>query len=275
MTMRNATILAAFLFLCSCNESKKGTIQFKPINENELNYPADSTFAIPHGKVWDERKRIHDSCMGSSYQVNAIFIRTRDTIPIGSIVDRKTMKVVKPSPLFSDSSQFLPSLYSIDTKPCYDKRVIDVPIDSFMNHQFLFKIDSSNNKVNNELMEAIRSSVFTEVESGSWLNMELNNGMGKMLDTTTDEKLLRYKKALLDTSNMILVRSSSVTEISFFFHTKNQMTADLAKALMTKPVPIEQSFFRLQFFYIDNTSFELKLNGYFQLLGQFMKCEVK
>ena len=53
------------------------------------------------------------------------------------------------------------------------------------------------------------------------------------------------------------------------------MTADLAKALMTKPVPIEQSFFRLQFFYIDNTSFELKLNGYFQLLGQFMKCEVK
>jgi hypothetical protein len=53
------------------------------------------------------------------------------------------------------------------------------------------------------------------------------------------------------------------------------MPADLAKKLMTKPVAINQPFLTLQFFYLDNTSFELKLNGYFQLLGQFMRCELE
>src|SRR3954465_13105004 len=99
--MRNIMIVIALAFLYSCNESKNVTIQFNPISENELNYPADSTFAIPHSKVYEERKRIHDSCMGSSYAVNAVFMRTRDTIPLGSIVDRKTMKVVKYPPFLT------------------------------------------------------------------------------------------------------------------------------------------------------------------------------
>ena len=43
-------------------------------------------------------------------------------------------------------------------------------------------------------MDAVRSSVFTEVEAGSWVNMELNNGLGKVLDTTTNKRLLQYKK---------------------------------------------------------------------------------
>src|SRR3954462_13847193 len=115
--MRNVIAFIALIFLCSCNGSKKGTIQFKPISENELNYPADTSFAIPHGKVYEERKRIHDSCMGSSYAINAVFMRSRDTIPIGTIVDMKTMKVVKQSPFFSDSSQNLSSLLLVDTKP--------------------------------------------------------------------------------------------------------------------------------------------------------------
>jgi len=273
--MRNIIVFIAVIFLFACNGSENKTIHFIPISENELNYTADTSFAIPHGKVWDERKRIHDSCIGSSYAANAVFMRTRDTIPIGSIVDRRTMKVVDRFPLFGDSSNQFSSLFSFDTKPCYEKTPIDVPIDSFMSYQFLFKIDSSNNKMNDELMDAVRSSVFTEVEAGSWVNMELNNGLGKVLDTTTNEKLLQYKKALLDSNNMILVRSSSVSEVSFYFHTQKPIPADLAKKLMTKPVPIDQPFFTLQFFYIDNTSFELKLNGYFQLLGQFMRCKLE
>src|SRR3954451_7256032 len=138
--MRNVILFIALLFLCCCNGNKKGVIHFVPISENELNYPADTTFAIPHGKVWDERKRIHDSCIGSSYAVNAVFMRTRDTIPIGSIVDRRTMKVVVGSPLFSNLSNQFSSLFSINTKPCYEKTAMDVPIDSFMSYQFLFKI---------------------------------------------------------------------------------------------------------------------------------------
>src|SRR5689334_1619842 len=110
-------IMVIVLFLLSCsNERNKQTIQFKPLSENEFNFPADTTFAIPHGKIWDDRMRIHDSCMGSSYASNAVFMRTRDTFLIGSIVDMKTMKVVKRLPLFSDSTNFFSSIYTFETK---------------------------------------------------------------------------------------------------------------------------------------------------------------
>ncbi len=273
--MRNITMLLAIMLLCGCNESKKGTIQFKPISENELNYPADSTFAIPHGKIWDERKRIHDSCIGSSYAVNAVFMRTRDSIPIGTIVNMKTMEIVQRSPFFNDSSKQFSALFSFQTQPCYEKSAIDIPIDSFMNNKLLLQIDPNNKKINDELLDALKNVVYTEVETGSWVNMELNTGLGKVLDTTTNERLLQYKKALLDSNNMILVRSSSITEINFFFHTKTPLPTDLSRKLMTKPVPIDQPFFKTRFFYINNTSFELKVNGYFQMLGQFMRCELE
>ena len=36
-----------------------------------------------------KEKKIHDSCVGSSYAVNAVFIRTKILFLLGSIVDMK------------------------------------------------------------------------------------------------------------------------------------------------------------------------------------------
>lgn len=260
------------LFIGCTTGNNKQHIIFKPISENEFNYPADSSFAVPHGKIWDERKKMHDSCMGSSYAANAVFMRSKDTFLLGSIVDMKTMKPVKVfDPRSFAAGSFL-SVASFVTKPCYEREPLQIPLDSLMNNSFVLKVDSSNEKINNELMDAIKNSVFTEVETGSWLNMELTDAWGKILDTTTNPELLEYKKMLLTPGNMILVRSSSITEISFYFHTKKLPSADLLNKLKEKPVVIGQPYFKLQLFYLDNSSFQLKLNGVFQMVGQFMKC---
>jgi len=269
-----ALIILLFYVCCGCATNKGENIIFKPISGAEFNYAADSSFAIPHGKIWDERKRIHDSCMGSSYEANAILLRTKDTFMVGGIVDMKTMKVVKGLDLrnlFGD----LPSALLFNTKPCYEKRAIEIPIDSFMNNNFPLRIDSSNEKINTELKEAMRNSIHTEISTGSWLNMELTDAWGKILDTTTDENLLEYKKILLQPDNMILVRSSSVTEISFYFQTKDLLPADLKNKLLTKPTTAGQADIKAQFFYLNDNSFKLTLNGYFQVVGQFMKCEAE
>jgi hypothetical protein len=268
-------MLIILFSLCCCNQSRKQTIRFIPVSENEFNSMADSSFAIPHGKIWDERKRVHDSCMGSSYAANAIFMRNRDTFLIGSIVDMKTMKTIKNFGHSDDPSSYFLSLFTVEAKPCYERRPLTIPIDSFLNHSFLFIIDCSNAKLNKELIEAVQNSRLTEIETGSWLNMELTDALGKILDTTTDESLLEYKKALLTPGNMILVRSSSITELSFYFHTQNLLPGDLKNKLLTKPVSFVQPYFSAQLFYIDDKSFELKLNGFFQIVGQFMKCELQ
>ena len=273
--MRNLTMLIILFSLYCCNQGSKQAIRFIPVSENEFNSMADSSFAIPHGKIWDERKRIHDSCMGSSYAANAVFMRNRDTFLTGSVVDMKTMKTIKNFGRRDDPSNYFSSVFTVETRPCYERRTLNIPVDSFLNHSFLFIIDSSNARLNKELIEAVQNSIHTEIETGSWVNMELTDALGKILDTTTDESLLEYKKALLTPGNMILVRSSSITEISFYFHTQKLLSGDLKKKLLTKPVSIAQPYFRAQLFYIDDKSFELKLNGFFQVVGQFMKCELQ
>ncbi|HNP22219.1 MAG TPA: hypothetical protein PKM63_16640 [Panacibacter sp.] len=268
-------IILMFLLLGCATGNSKQHIVFKPVSENEFSFPADSSFAVPHGKIWDERKKIHDSCMGSSYAVNAVFIRTKDTFLLGSIVDMKTMKPVKVFDPRNFGAAYFSAASSFTTKPCYERAPLEIPIDSLMNNSFVLKLDSSSEKINAEVMDAIKNSVFTEVETGSWLNMELNDGWGRILDTTTNAELLEYKKLLLTPGNLILVRSSSITEISFYFHTKKPMSAVLQSKLKEKPVVIGQPYFRLQLFYLDNSSFQLKLNGLFQMAGQFMKAETE
>jgi len=262
------------LFSLSCsNERNKQTIQFEPLSENEFNFPADTTFAIPHSKIWDDRMHVHDSCMGSSYAANAIFMRTRDTFLIGSIVDMRTMKVVSHLPLFTDSTNFFSSIYTFETTPCYQKTLVNIPIDSFMNWKDLFELDTANNNINHELIEAIKNSDKTEIETGSWITMEMTDALGKILDTTTNPTLLEYKKALLTPGNMILVRSSAISDITFYFHTEKPLPDDLTTKLLNRPVSIQQAFFKSQLFYIDKRTFKLTLTGFFQMLGQFMKCE--
>jgi len=144
-----------------------------------------------------------------------------------------------------------------------------------MDNRFVFKIDTSNDKINNELIEAVRNSPYSEIETGSWLNMEVTDALGKILDTTTDENLLDYKRALLTPGNMILVRSSAITEVSFYFHAQKPLPDNLIKKLLSKPVSIEQPYFKSQLFYVNKNTFELTLNGFFQIIGQFMKCELE
>src|SRR6476660_2913045 len=86
--------LDIIFFSCAGN-GHEGSIQFIPLSEKDFNAPADTSFIPPESKEFSERKKWHDSCMGTSLTANAFFIRTRDTFHLGDVVNRKTMKLVK------------------------------------------------------------------------------------------------------------------------------------------------------------------------------------
>ena len=136
-------------------------------------------------------------------------------------------------------------------------------------------IPGADEKTNNELKRALQNAALTQMETGSWINMELTDALGKILDTTTNPQLLDYKKYLLDTANMVLIKSSSITDASFYIHTAKPMSAQLQQALSQKPiVPLGSSNMRMQLFFISSTSFQVKFNGIFQIMGQFMQCKL-
>lgn len=270
-------VLFVLLVLESCSSiNKESSIKFIPIDEKDLNF-TNASFAIPHGAEWDERMKWHDSCMGSSFQLNAVFFRTKSSIILGSIVNKKTMQVVNTfSPIDSGVGGPSLNLLSFMAKPCYEKRPINISIESFLKGKLLLKIPGADEKINNELNDAIANSVNTEVETGSWLNLELTDAIGKMLDTTTNESKLEYKKLLLDTNNIILVRSSGITDITFHVHTTKNISEKLQTLLKQKPAATSDNIlFKPQLFFISEDSFDVTLKGYFLVFGQFMRCELQ
>ncbi|HEY6978017.1 MAG TPA: hypothetical protein VH396_17075, partial [Chitinophagaceae bacterium] len=166
------SFLDIILFSCS-GDQQKGTIQFIPLSEKDFNAHADTSFIPPETKESNERKKWHDSCMGTSFAANAFFIRTRDTFRLGDIVNRKTMKLVK-RPALPDSN-YVPSLTELNvlTKPCYYKTRFNISIDSFFKIHTILKLQKAGDNLTRELNDAIHSSTYTEVEGGSWIYLEL------------------------------------------------------------------------------------------------------
>jgi hypothetical protein len=260
---------------CSGNQ-QKGTIQFIPLSEKDFNAPADTSFIPPESKEFNERRRWHDSCMGTSFHANAFFIRTRDTFHLGDVVNRKTMKLVK-RPARPDSN-YVPSAMELNvlTKPCYYKMRFNISIDTFFKTHIILKLQKADDNLTKELNDAIHSSTYTEVEEGSWIYLELTDALGKMLDTTKNSRALEYKAALLQPDNMVLIRSAAMTDVSFYVHPLKPISEKLKAVLLQKPVAnIERINLQPQLFFIDETTIELNFKGYFQLVGQFMKCELR
>jgi hypothetical protein len=261
-------------FSCS-GYQQKGTIQFILLGEKDFNAPADTSFIPPESKEFNQRKKWHDSCMGRAFAANAFFIRTRDTFRLGDVVNRKTMKVVKrPTP---PDSNYVPSSMQLNvlTKPCYYKTRFNVSMDSFFKTRINLKLPQIDSNLNNELNNEIHTSTYTEVEAGSWSYLELTDALGKILDTTNNTQAVEYKAALLQPDNMVLIRSAAMTDVSFYVHPLKPISEKLKAVLTQKPeATIEGLDIHPQLFFIDETNLELNFKGYFQVMGQFMKCEL-
>lgn len=263
------------LYCCSGNPKVK-VIRFNPLTENDFNFAADSTYLIPKGKMWEERKKLHDSCMGSEFPANAMFIRTKDTFWLGAVLNKKTMKVVRQWDIRRFLSNRSIQTLNVITRPCYERMPITTSVDSFFNGKIIVNVTGADEKINNELNKVIHNAVSYGIETGSWLNAELNDALGRVLDTTTDAELIGYKKALLDPDNIVLIRSANITNISMYLQHKQPLSKKLQNLLRSKPfATVENANFRAQLFLLDESSFEIVFTGIFQVMGQFMRCELR
>ncbi len=275
---RSALLPAVFLTLIflGCSGEKTKVITFIPLTEKDFNFAADSSYSIPKGKRWDERRKLHDSCMGAEFPANAMFIRTKDTIRLGTIVNRKTMKVIKNLDIPDFASNQFAQLLNIVTKPCYEKGPAHISVDAFFNRRLIIKLPGVNKNINSELNNIIEHSTDNQVETGSWLNAELTGYLGKILDTTKNAGKMEYKKVLLEPDNIILIRSSSITDISFYINSQEPLSSQLQTVLKQKPIAVvENANFRAHLFYIDEYRFEVSFQGIFQVMGQFMQCKLQ
>jgi hypothetical protein len=268
--------LIIFVFVsvcfCSCSQKKKA-IDFVTLKETEFNA---KPFEIPNGKVWDSLKHVHDSCMSFSFDANALLLQRKNSLFIGSILNRQSLKTVNALSDLGFPQEQLISNFNMISKPCYEKRVLHLPLKLMLGENFALQIPNVSEALNKEINDAISTSGETEMQTGSWVYLDMTDALKNILDTTKLPQSLRYKENLLDTDNMVLTAAESITDVSFIINTQKNISEPLQDLLKSKPSilqPDGRTSARL--FYIDNNKFQMSFNGFFPIVGEFMKAVLK
>lgn len=266
-------ILLLLLGVCffNCSEKKKN-LEFAKLNSTEFNA---KTLGIPSGNVTDSLKQVHDSCMGFSFNANAMLIQ-KDTFFIGSIVNKQSLDIVNTTNNLGLTRPQLMSRFNILTTPCYEKHVIHFPLRSILKENFILQLPNIDTALNKEINDAINASNDAEMQSGSWIYLDIQNVLKSIMDTIKTTEGLRYKNDMFDTSNMVLTAVESITDISFIINTPNGISAPLQAVLKNKPTTRSpDGRFSMQLFYIDTDRFKLGFGGFFPVVGEFMKAELQ
>ncbi len=271
-----APFMLLLVILSSCSEKIK-TIHFSPVDISEFNVPIDSLPIPQSGQNLPALQRLHDSCMGVSFAANAYFLRNKDTFSLGCVINKHTMQVVKNLASRGAAGPNIFSLVNVmAAKPCYNKLTDNVPMDSFFRKKVELQLPAQYQPLQNELNSLLNTAVYTTAETGAWTYVELTDGVGKLLDTTTNADLLQYKEAILQPDNLVLIRSGGVTDFTFHLTTAHPVSAALKAFLLQKPfTTVEGWDAKPQLFYLDDTHIEVNVIGYFQVMGQFMKAEMR
>jgi hypothetical protein len=259
--------LLAAICLCRCGR-KNNQVDFVALQEKDFN---SSRFTIPAGQIADSSKRAHDSCMGFSFDVNAVFIETRDTFFIGNIVNRQSLKVINGIQSLGLSEKQLIPKFSIALVSCYNKSIFNSPLKSTLGENFRLEIKGASNAVSKELNDAVTAENASEIEAGPWAYLDMEDALKNILDTAKSPEIQRYRKDALDSNNMVLTAVEALTYITFTIHTKQKISKETEALLKTKPFALQQTYFSIQLSFVNDYSFALSLNGFFPVVGKFMR----
>lgn len=266
------TLLLISICFCKCSEQKQNIV-FATLPLSEFNA---KPFEIPGGDLADSLKRVHDSCMGFSFNANAMLAK-KDAFFIGCIVNKRSLEVINTINDLGITQPQLISKFNILTNPCYEKHVLHFPLRSILGESFRLQFPDIDEARNKEINDAITASNDAEMDAGSWIYLDMKNVLKSMLDTVTGAGALRYKSNLIDTSNMVLTAVESITDISFMISPEQGISEPLQALLKTRLSSSTgpNSQYTVQLYYIDNDKFKMTLNGFFPVAGEFMKAELK
>jgi hypothetical protein len=258
---------------CKC-AGKKETVHFVDLNPTEFDA---KQLSLPNGKMIDSVKHLHDSCMGISFDANAILVGAKDSFFIGSILNKKSLQVVGTLNDLGLSQNDMSSQFNVITNPCYEKKVFHFPLKSMVGKNYIaVELPGADKAINEELNNAILSSRNEEMETGSWVYLDLNAALKNMVDTIKSPLGLQYRKNLLDTANIVLTAVESIMRVSFHIDTQKDMSEKLQALLQTRPSVILPNYkYPVKFFYISPNRLQVTIEGFFPVIGKFMKAELK
>lgn len=271
-------IIFLFVSVCFCRcIDKKETIDFITLNDNELR---GIPFKLPNNRIIDSLKEAHNRCMGVSFDANATLFGTKNSFFIGTIVNKQSGEVVATTERLGITIDQAVSQFSMVTTPCYNKSDFHLPLKPILGERFSVELPSGNEKMSKEINDAIFDSDNGEIETGSWMYLDMKEALKKILDTAKSSTGLKYKNELLDTANIVLIAAESIMNIRIVINTEKNVSEPLQALLKTKPsavLPNSTSLFKttVKLYYLNSNKFQISIDGFFPIAGQFVKAELK
>jgi hypothetical protein len=271
-------IIFLFVSVCFCRcIDKKETIEFIDLNDNEL---SGIPFKLPNNGTIDSLKEAHNRCMGVAFDANATLFATKSSFFIGAIVNKQSGEVVATTEGLGINFDKAVSQFSMVTTPCYSKSDFHLPLKSLLGERFSVEFPDGNEEVSKEISDAILTSHNAEIETGSWMYIDMKEALKKILDTAKSSTGLKYKKDLLDTANIVLIAAENIMSIRIVINTEKNISEPLQALLKTKPpavLPNSTSLIKttVKLYYLNSNKFQMSIDGFFPIAGQFVKAELK
>jgi hypothetical protein len=264
-------ILAGALVFFQC-APKKQVVSFQNLTADEFNA---GSLSIQGGKTTDSIRHAHDSCMGFSFDANVFLAGSRDSIFAGTILNKRSLKTIGSLGDVGFDFQKMANQYVVVSNPCYEKRELHFPLKLIFPQGYTIELPGVDAAVNKELNEIIAASRDEEVQSGSWIYVDMKEVIKNIMDTAKTAAGLQYKAQLLDTSNMVLSAVESIMRISFKVQSNNIMSEALRTKLSAKPtITVPGLRYPLQLYLIGPNEFQISTDGFFPMVGKFMKVQL-
>ena len=214
--------------------------------------------------------------MGFSFDANALFVQTKDTFFVGSIVNRQSLKIVNSLTNLGFKQNEMLSKFNILANSCYEKQTLHISLKSLSREKFRLQLPGATKAINDELNNDVANAQNTEMRTGQWVYLDFKQGLSDIFDTASSTSALNYKKDMLNPDNMVLMANESVTNFSFIINTEKDISEEFLSLLKQKPYAVLQNtYLTIQLFYIDSKTFQMDVNGFFPVAGQFVKAELK
>ena len=153
--------------------------------------------------------------------------------------------------------------------------MLHFPLKSIVGEKFTLQLPNAGAALNKEIND-IAASGKTEMQTSAWICLDMKDILKKILDSAQTPGVLSYKDNLLDTANMVLTTVESITDVRFIINTAKDISASL-EALLKSNSNVSQlnAQISMKLAYIDRNKFQVIFNGFFPVVGQFMKAELK
>lgn len=85
---------------------------------------------------------------------------------------------------------------------------------------------------------------------------------------------------IVDTSNIVLIASENITKIDFYITTQKELPIPIRELLKTKPSAVMPTHTSLvtpsvKLYYISDNKFQVSIDGFFPMIGKYMKVMEK